>query len=54
VREVNVATNDVQPPPLPMLTKAARATGMADDALPTEAGKGEVCATVTGSAQMTK
>jgi len=54
VREVNVATNDFQQPPVPMLMKAARASGMADEALPTEAGKGEVSATVTGSAQMTR
>lgn len=53
VREVNVASNDFQPPPVPMLMKAARASA-ADEALPTEAGKGEVSATVTGSAQMTR
>lgn len=54
VREVNVATNDFQQPPVPMLMKSARAAGMADEALPTEAGKGEVSATVSGAAQMTK
>jgi predicted secreted protein len=54
VREVNVATNDFQQPPVPMLMKAARASSVADEALPTEAGKGEVTATVSGSAQMTK
>ena len=54
VREVNVATNDFQQPPVPMLMKSARASSMADEALPTEAGKGEVSATVSGSAQMTK
>ncbi len=53
VREVNVATNDSQPP-VPMLMKAMRATAVADEALPTEAGKGEVSATVSGSAQMTR
>jgi hypothetical protein len=37
-----------------MLMKAARAAAMADDALPTEAGKGDVTATVSGSAQMTR
>ena len=54
VREVNVATNEGHAPPQPMLMKAARATAMADEALPTEAGKGEVTATVSGSAQMTR
>ena len=54
VREVNVATNDFQQRPVPMLMKSARAAGMADEALPTEAGKGDVIATVNGSAQMTK
>ena len=54
VREVNVATNDMQPGPAPMLMKAARATAVADEALPTEAGKAEVIATVSGSAQMTR
>lgn len=54
VREVNVATNDFQQPPQPMLMKASRASTGADEALPTEAGKGEVSATVSGSAQMTR
>ena len=54
VREVNVATNDFQQPPQPMLMKASRASAGADEALPTEAGKGEVSATVSGSAQMTR
>ncbi|MES2957792.1 MAG: SIMPL domain-containing protein [Pseudomonadota bacterium] len=54
VREVNVSTNDSQPqPPVPMMMKAARASA-ADEALPTEAGKGEVSASVNGSAQMTR
>ena len=54
VREVNVATNDQQPPPVPMLMKASRASGVVDESLPTEAGKGEVSATASGSAQMMK
>jgi len=54
VREVNVATNDAQRPPMPMMMKAARASSVADEALPTEAGKDEVTATVSGSAQMTR
>jgi hypothetical protein len=37
-----------------MLMKSARAAAMADEALPTEAGKGEVTATVSGSAQMNR
>ena len=54
VREVNVTTNDVQQQPMPMLMKASRASTVAEEALPTEAGKGEVTATVSGSAQMSK
>ena len=54
VREVSVSTNDFQQQPVAMLMKSARAPGMADEALPTEAGKGDVTATVNGSAQMTK
>lgn len=54
VREVNVATNDAQQQPVPMMMKVSRASAGADEALPTEAGKGEVTATVNGSAQMTK
>jgi predicted secreted protein len=54
VREVHVATNDFGPQPVPMLMKSARAAGMADESLPTEAGKGDVTATVNGSAQMLK
>lgn len=54
VREVNVATNDFQHRPVPMLMKSARAGAAGDEALPTEAGKGEVTATVSGSAQMMK
>lgn len=54
VREVNVATNDFQQQPVPMLMKSARAASMADEALPTEAGKGDVTAVVNGSAQMMK
>ena len=52
VREVNVSTNDAQPPPMQM--RALRAAAVADEALPTEAGKAEVTASVSGSAQMTK
>jgi predicted secreted protein len=54
VREVNVATNDSPQQPAPMLMRATRASALADEALPTEAGKGDVTATVSGSAQMTR
>jgi predicted secreted protein len=54
VGEVNVASNDVQPSPVPLQMKASRAAAVAEEALPTEAGKGEVTVTVTGSAQMIK
>ena len=54
VREVNVATNDFAQQPVPMLMKISRASASAEEALPTEAGKGEVTATVSGAAQMTK
>lgn len=52
VREVNVSTNDAPPPPMPL--RAMRSSAMADESLPTEAGKADVAATVTGSAQMMK
>jgi predicted secreted protein len=53
VREVNVATNEPGGGPVPVMARAS-AMKMADEALPTEAGKGEVTATVNGSAQMTR
>jgi len=53
VREVNVATNDMPRPPVPMMMKASRAAA-ADEALPTEAGKEEVTVTVNGTLQMTR
>ena len=52
VREVNVAASDFAPQPMPLLMKAARTSASADEALPTEAGKGDVTVTVSGSAQM--
>ena len=52
VREVNVSTNDAPPPPMPL--RAMRSSAMADESLPTEAGKADVTATVNGSAQMMK
>ena len=51
VREVNVSTNDSQPP---MPLRAMRSAAVADESLPTEAGKADVTATVSGSAQMMK
>ena len=51
VREVNVTTGEAGGEPMPM----ARAMAMLkDESLPTEAGKGQVTATVSGSAQMTR
>lgn len=54
VREVNVSTNESQPPMQPMQTRTMRTAAVVDESLPTEAGKGEVSATVSGSAQMTR
>jgi predicted secreted protein len=54
VREVNVATNEPGGGPVPMMMSRAKAMTAGDEALPTEAGKGEVTATVSGSAQMTR
>ena len=51
VREVNVSTNDSQPP---VQLRAMRSAAVADESLPTEAGKADVTATVSGSAQMMK
>jgi predicted secreted protein len=54
VREVNVATNEAGPMP-PQVAMMSRVKSMAaEESLPTEAGKGEVVATVSGSAQMTR
>lgn len=53
VREVSVATNEPGGGP-PMVMMARAKTMAADESLPTEAGKGEVTATVSGSAQMMK
>jgi predicted secreted protein len=54
VREVNVATNEPGDRPMPMAMARGKMSAMADESLPTEAGKGEVTATVSGSAQMTR
>jgi len=55
VREVNVATNEHGGRVVRMeAMSAVRAGAMAEEPLPTEAGKGDVVATVSGSAQMMK
>lgn len=53
VREVNVSTNEPGGGPVPMMMSRAK-TMDAAESLPTEAGKGEVTASVSGAAQMTK
>jgi predicted secreted protein len=53
VREVNVSIGEPGGGPVPMVMARAKISAMAE-ALPTEAGKGEVTATVSGSAQMTR
>jgi|APDOM4702015159_1054818.scaffolds.fasta_scaffold09174_2 predicted secreted protein len=54
VREVNVATTEPGAGPVPVMMRAKVMSAAAEEALPTEAGKGEVTATVSGSAQMTR
>jgi predicted secreted protein len=54
VREVNVATNEQGGGPVPMMMSRVKAMTAANEALPTEAGKGDVTATVSGSALMMK
>ena len=54
VREISVATNEPGGGMQPMTMARARVSSAADESLPTEAGKGEVGATVSGSAQMTR
>jgi predicted secreted protein len=54
VREVNVSTNDVGRPVPMVMMRAQAAAPVAEEALPTEAGRAEVTAVVNGSAQMTR
>jgi predicted secreted protein len=54
VREINVSTNTPGPGPLVGMARATAAGMSSDAALPTEAGKIDVGATVSGSAQMTR
>jgi predicted secreted protein len=53
VREVSVSLNEQGQPPQPMMMSRAK-VAMADEALPTEGGKGDVVASVNGSVQMSK
>lgn len=52
VREVTVASNEPQAGMVPMMRVQAARASMADEALPVEAGKASVTATVNGSVQM--
>jgi predicted secreted protein len=52
VREVNVSTNEPSSGPVPMMRMKTASASMADEAMPFEAGKGTVSATVSGSVQM--
>lgn len=52
VREVSVSTNEPGPQPMVMMARAK--VPSADESLPTEPGKGQVTATVSGTAQMLK
>lgn len=54
VREVAISTNEPGQGPVPMVAMARAKPMAVDEALPTEAGKSEVSATVNGSAQMTR
>jgi predicted secreted protein len=54
VREVHVATNEPGGGPQPVAMARMKTMSAADESLPTEAGKGQVTATVSGSAQMTR
>ena len=53
IREINVSTNEGGGA-MPKAMMRANAAPMAAEALPVEAGKGDVTATVSGSVQMTK
>jgi predicted secreted protein len=54
VREVTVSTSESGGGRVPMPMARAQAMSVAEQALPTEAGKAEVVATVSGSVQMTR
>ncbi len=52
VREVNVASDGAYNPPQPVAMRAQAMRAGAEEALPVEAGKAQVTATVSGSVQM--
>lgn len=52
LREVQVQGSDMSPGPPVMRAQAMRSPGAADEALPVEAGKAAVTATVSGSVQL--
>lgn len=52
LRAVELSTNESSIAPMPMFRAAAAAAPMASEALPVEAGKASVTATVSGSVQM--
>ena len=54
IREVTVSANDPGPGQVQPMMRAQASRTMADEALPVEAGKATVTATVSGSIQMTK
>ena len=54
IREVAVSGNETSPGPFQPLMRAQASRAMVEEALPVEAGKAQVTATVSGSIQMTK
>ena len=52
IKEVNVSTSDLPPRPYPVMRMKVQSMSASSDALPIEAGKGSVSATVNGSVQM--
>jgi predicted secreted protein len=54
VREVQVSLSEQGQAPQPMMMSRAKAAMSSDEALPTEGGKGDVIANVSGSVQMVK
>ena len=53
IREVNVTVNEAPGVPVPLM-RANRVASTSEEALPVEAGKGTVTATVGGTVQMLK
>jgi predicted secreted protein len=54
LREVNVSAGEAQNFPSPMVMRAKAMSAQADEALPTEPGKGVVTVNVNGTVQLTK